>query len=51
MNFLRNHPFYSILILLVIILAASAYHGSKRIDRAPETIKIEGAYERPLLQD
>lgn len=51
MNFLRKHPFYSLLILLVIILIVTSIVGSQRIDRAPETTTGEEGYVRPLWQD
>lgn len=51
MNFLRNHPLYSILIVLVIMFIIGAYQGSKRIDRTAETVVGEHGYVRPLWQD
>lgn len=51
MNFFINHPWYSLLVIMVTAFAIGAYVGSQRVYERPDGIRIEGAYERPLYQD
>lgn len=50
-RFITNHPWYTLLAIMVTAFAVGAYVGSQRIYETPDGIRTEGAYERPLYQE